>query len=72
MSIQRTTISQQFDTLDAITYRFFGSQSNAYLPKVVELNPQFTPHAILPMRSTVVLPFTQAVANVSQQLKIWD
>lgn len=72
MTIQRTTASQQFDTLDAIAYRFFGNQSNAYLPKIVELNPQFTPRAILPMRSTVVLPFTTTVANVQQRLKLWD
>lgn len=72
MTIQRTTASQQFDTLDAIAYRFFGNQSNAYLPKIVELNLQFTPHAILPMRSTVILPFTTTVANVQQRLKLWD
>ena len=72
MTIQRTTASQQFDTLDAIAYRFFFFFSNAYLPKIVELNPQFTPHAILPMRSTVILPFTTTVANVQQRLKLWD
>ena len=72
MTIQRTTASQQFDTLDDIAYRFFGNQSNAYLPKIVELNPQFTPLAILPMRSTVILPFTTTVANVQQRLKLWD
>lgn len=72
MTIQRTTQSQQGDTLDAIAYRFFGSQSNAYLPKVVELNPQFTPRAILPMRSTVVLPFTAPIATTEQRLKLWD
>ena len=72
MTIQRTTSSQQFDRLDAIAYRFFGNQSNAYLPKIIELNPQFTPHAILPMRSTVILPFTTTVANVQQRLKLWN
>ena len=61
MTIQRTTASQQFDTLDAIAYRFFGNQSNAYLPKIVELNPQFTQLAILPMRSTVILPFNISI-----------
>lgn len=72
MSIQRTTTSQQGDTLDAIAYRFFGSQSNSYLPKVVDLNPQFTPTAILPMRSTVILPFTAPIATTEQRLKLWD
>lgn len=72
MSIQRTTTSQQGDTLDAIAYRFFGSQSNSYLPKVVDLNPQFTPTAILPMRSVVVLPFIAPIAQTQQSLKLWD
>lgn len=72
MSIQRTTIAQQFDTLDSIAYRFFGIQSNAYLPLIVELNPQYQPHAILPMRSTVILPFTVPIASAEQRLKLWD
>ena len=72
MTVQRTTTSQQFDTLDNIAYRFFGSQSNAYLPQIIELNTQFSPHAILPMRSTVILPFTSPIASREQRLKIWD
>lgn len=72
MTIERTTSSQQNDTLDSIAYRFFGSQSNDYLPRIVELNTKFTPHAILPMRSTVILPFTTPIATTQQRLKLWD
>lgn len=72
MTIQRSATAQQFDTLDSIAYRFFGNQSNRYLPLLVELNPEYQPHAILPMRSTVVLPFTAPIASTEQRLKIWD
>lgn len=72
MSILRTTQAQQFDTLDRIAYRFFGSESGRYVPELVELNPDHAPHALLPMRATVVLPFTAAVGSVQPQIKIWD
>ncbi len=67
----RTAISVQFDTLDAIAYRFFGSESNRYLPQIIELNSQFAPVAILPMRSVIILPDTPTISPL-HTIKLWD
>lgn len=67
----RTALSVQSDTLDAIAYRFFGSESNRYLPQLIELNDQFSPFAILPMRSQIVLPDTPTISPLNT-IKLWD
>lgn len=71
MTYQRTTISQQYDTLDSIAYRQYGDRSADYLPDLVELNPHYTPAAILPMRSIIVLPQVAATMP-SASIKLWD
>lgn len=72
MTVKRTTQSQQGDTLDAIAYRFFGNQSTANLPTLIEMNPALVPQALLPPNTTVYLPFNQPIAAKQQWLKIWD
>lgn len=71
MTYLRTTISQQNDTLDAISYRFFGNQSNDYLPQLVTLNPNLAPAAVIAIGSTVILPF-DTPSTTQSTLKLWD
>lgn len=71
MSYQRTTQTLQNDTFDSVAYRFFGNQSNDYLPLLVALNPQYAPYSILPSSSIIILP-TIAAVSTNKTIKIWD
>lgn len=68
---KRTTQSVQNDTLDYIAYRIFGQRSQQLLPKLIELNPNFQPHAIIPMGSTVILP-DDSNTSIITTVKLWD
>ncbi len=69
--IKRTARAAQNDTLDHIAYRYFGANSNNYLPQLIELNPSYTPGAILPQGSVITLP-QQAKIRQKTTLKLWD
>ena len=68
---QRTIRSTQNDTFDAIAYRIYAHRSMDMLPKLIESNPEYTPQAILPTGTVVILPNDNAVA-AAPSLKLWD
>lgn len=62
--------AKQNDTLDAIAYRYFGTQTVDVLPEIFELNPHIT-GVILSENQAVHLPeFTPKPQ--SETLKLWD
>ncbi len=69
--IKRTVTAIQHDTLDSICYRYFGANANDYLPRLIELNANFAPVAILPMGSKIILPNNDDVSQTTT-LKLWD
>lgn len=68
---ERTTQAVMNDTLDSIAYRIYGDKSNHYLPKIIVLNPNLSPYAILPINQTIILPKDDDIAPKSV-IKIWD
>lgn len=68
---QRTIHSTQNDTLDAIAYRIYAHRSMDMLPKLIESNSEYTPQAILPTGTVVILPNDNAVA-AAPSIKLWD
>jgi len=68
---QRTIRSTQNDTLDAIAYRIYAHRSMDMLPKLIESNSEYTPQAILPTGTVVILPNDNAVA-AAPSIKLWD
>lgn len=71
MKHTRTTQAVMNDTLDSIAYRVFGDKSNHYLPKIISLNSQFSPFAIVPVNGLIVLPKDDDMATKAV-IKIWD
>ena len=67
----RTIRSTQNDTLDAIAYRIYAHRSMDMLPKLIESNSEYTPQAILPTGTVVILPNDNAVA-AAPSIKLWD
>lgn len=68
---QRTIRSTQNDTLDAIAYRIYAHRSMDMLPKLIESNSEYTPQAILPTGTVVILPNDNAV-TAAPSIKLWD
>ena len=68
---QRTIRSTQYDTFDAIAYRIYAHRSMDMLPKLIESNSEYTPQAILPTGTVVILPNDNAVA-AAPSIKLWD
>lgn len=62
--------AMQGDTLDAIAHRYYGSQSVAMLPALINANPQLV-QVFIPQHSPVSLP---ALTQLQQTptLKLWD
>lgn len=68
---ERTTTARQGDTLDAIAYRFFGTDSGRFLSAMIEHNPKFCPIAVLPFGAVIVLPNIKATPTAAT-VKLWD
>lgn len=68
--MNRTTLSRQGDTLDAICHRFFGQASMTYLPMIIAQNPHLNPVALLPYHSMVILPNENKPTR--GMVKLWD
>ncbi|WP_286796143.1 tail protein X [Psychrobacter sp. UBA6291] len=68
---QRTIRATQNDTLDAIAYRIYAHRSMDMLPKLIESNAEYTPQALLPTGTVVILPNDNAVA-AAPSIKLWD
>lgn len=62
--------SIQNDTLDAIAYRYFGTNTAEILPEIFELNPHIT-DVILLENQAVHLPEFRPQPQ-SETLKLWD
>ena len=68
---QRTIRAMPNDTLDAIAYRIYANRSIDMLPKLIEANSAYSPIAILPAQSVIVLP-DDIATTTAPSIKLWD
>lgn len=62
--------SIQNDTLDAIAYRYFGTNTAEILPEIMALNPHITDVILLENQAVHLPEFTSKPQ--SETLKLWD
>lgn len=68
---QRTIRAMPNDTLDAIAYRVYANRSTDMLPKLIGINDTYSPTAILPAQSVIVLP-DDIATTTAPSIKLWD
>lgn len=67
---QRTIYSIQNDSIDAISYRYYGK---SVVAEIMAANPQLArADVILPMGTAVVLPNIIETTTNKQTIQLWD